>query len=416
MYWIIELAVRNIRRNPRRTALALASIALSVALTSFLNGFTGGVMRNMVKNITKNETGHVRITTTGFEERERFMPLDELIYRGDEIRRAVAEIPELREKLVLSTERILFGTLLSRGSAGVSALGIAADARNEKELLNLDRSVVEGRYIEDRGEAILGIGAARDLGVAVGDSLPVLTQGADYSLRLKRFRVVGLFSSGLSQLDGSVFQVPLEDAEEFLRTDGGVQQILVTLKDYRDAEAAAALIEDALNRSGLGEGLAVRPWTAIGEYPRLIGTMETMYGWISVVVTFLGAFIISNIMMMVILERRKEIGILKAMGLKRRDILLLFVSEGTAMGLAGSALGALLGLGLCGIFSVYGIDFSAAMASMTFPLDPVYYAVVDPASILAMFGLGAAVSLAVSLLPSRRAAAMDPVEAIKSVA
>jgi putative ABC transport system permease protein len=416
MNWLFGMAWRNIRRNRRRTFLAATSIALAVMLTTWLQGFTQGIIGNMVKNLTRNETGHVLITTRGYAERSRFLPLDELLPDPEGVMRTVREIPGLEGQVVLTAGRITFGTLLTNGPRSVSALGIAGDPETEKSLLNLDRGIVEGRYLAGTGEVILGHKAAADLGLGVGDSLRILTQGADSGLRLRRFRIVGLFSTGLHQLDGSLFQIPLDDAKDFLRTEGGVQQILVILKDYRDADRAAGLINGALSPAGGESPLSVRPWTAIGDLPYLIKMMESVYGWMYVIICGLGAIIISNILMMVVLERRREIGILKSMGLKRGSILFLFVTEGALMGAAGSAAGALAGLGLCIINSIWGLDFSAAMSTVTMPLDPVYYAVVNPLGALSMFLIGLGVSVVVSLLPSLRAAAMDPVDAIKSVA
>ncbi len=244
----------------------------------------------------------------------------------------------------------------------------------------------------------------------------VVTQGADYGLHLKRFTVVGLFTTGLTQLDETFFQVPVADARAFLRTDGGSQQVLVMLDDYRKADEAAARIREALAGLPGSEGLLVQPWTDVGEYPALIKMMEEMYRYIFVVVAMLGAFIITNILMMVVLERKREIGILKAMGLKRRDILGMFLAEGALMGAIGSGTGAVLGMVLCYVMSIYGLDFSAAMSSMTMPMDPIFYSRFELLNGLTMFLLGLVVSILMSLSPSRKAAKMNAVDAIKSVA
>lgn len=426
MLWIYNLALRNIKRNRRRTLLAVISIALSVALTTFLNGFTSGVLQNMVKNITKNETGHIRIATQGFTKRARFMPMDELVQDPAALISAIQRIPELQGEIDAIAPRILLGTLLSNGPKTIAAYGIAGDPMTETGVLTMNRSIVKGRYLENKGEIILGKTAAASLGLDVGDSIRIVTQGADYSLRLRRFTIVGLFTTGVPQMDRSFFQIPLEDATEFLRTGGAVQQILIFLKDYTEADRYAQLLRMHLAQKGfsimgnadvsLDEALHIQSWTEIGEYPRLIKMMEGIYLWIEIVITFLGAFIISNIMMMVVLERKREIGILKALGLNRRETLQLFLAEGALMGIVGSGVGAFLGFILCWIFSVYGIDFSAAMGSLTFPIDPVFYAVVNPFGIVAMFVIGLVVSMVVSYLPSRRAALLDPVEAIKAVA
>lgn len=416
MNWVVDMALRNVKRNKRRTILAVSSIALSVMLMTFLGGLVNGVLDNMVRNLTRSETGHVRVVTRGFESRSRFMPVDELVPDPGAVLAAIADVPELKGKVAVASERLVFGTLLSNGPNTKAAMGLAGDPENERSLLNLDRSIAAGRYLAAPGEAILGERLAADLGFKPGDVMRVVTQGADYGLRLKRFTIVGVFRSGLTALDSGVFQIPVEDAKEFLRTDGGVQQITIMLNDYREADNAAALIGAAIAGLPGSEELLVQPWTAIGDYPRLVRMMASVYEWIYFVVAFLGAFIITNILMMVVLERRKEIGILKALGLKRREVLGLFLTEGGVLGFLGSGVGAVLGLGLCYIFSIYGMDFSAAMSTLEFPIDPVIYSRFKPLDGVKMFAIGLFVSVLMSFMPSRRAATMNAVDAIKSVA
>jgi ABC-type antimicrobial peptide transport system permease subunit len=103
------------------------------------------------------------------------------------------------------------------------------------------------------------------------------------------------------------------------------------------------------------------------------------------------------------------------MGMPRREILALVLMEGTMLGVIGSAAGVVLGLGLCALFGVVGMDFSGAMASFSWPMDNIIYATVSPSSALLLFLLGAAVAAVIAFLPSRRAATMDAVEAIRSV-
>jgi putative ABC transport system permease protein len=416
MNWILDMARRNIKRNKRRTILAASSIALAVMLMTFLGGMVSGILDNMVRNLTRSDMGHVRVVTSGFVSRSRFMPVDELVPDPDAVMAAIRAIPEMPGTLVTVTDRIMFGTLLSNGPNTKAAVGFAGDAAAEAELMDLDRSIVEGRYISGPGETILGKKLAADLGFDVGETMLVVTQGADYGLHLKRFTIVGLFSTGLNQLDGSFFQVPIADAKAFLRTQGGSQQVLVMLDDYRKADEAAMLVRSALASLPGAEALLVQPWTAVGEYPGLIRMMENMYNYIFVVVAMLGAFIITNILMMVVLERKKEIGILKAMGLRRREVLGMFLAEGALMGAIGSGIGAVVGMAICYVMSKVGFDFSDAMGSLTMPIDPVFYTRFELSNGLVMFTLGFLVSIVMSITPSRRAAKMNAVDAIKSVA
>jgi len=409
---LLSMALRNLGRNRRRTALAASSVAIAILLVVFMQGMVGGFLGSIVKNYTKNEVGHVNIVTDGYRERERFSPVDAAIPDSGAVIRALEGAPGLEGAVF--AERIRFGVILSAGANSKAALGIAGDPAAEKELLMLDRSVLDGgRYIEGPGETILGEALARDLGLSVGDTLKVLTERADYGMGFKKFRVVGIFRTQVNTLDNAVFQIGLDDARSLLAMGVGAQQVLAMLPDYRDADEAAAAMEKALAERGL-DGLSVRSWTAMGDFPRFILMAESIYFWMYVIVAFLGAFIITNIMMMVVLERKKEIGLLKSMGMPNREVLALFLAEGTMMGLVGSAVGSALGLVLNVVMGKVGLDLTSAMSSFSWPMDNVVYFTVSVPWTVAIFMIGVAVSAVVAYLPSRSAARMNPIDAIRS--
>jgi putative ABC transport system permease protein len=409
------MALRNLGRNRRRTLLASLSVAIAMLIVMFLDGFIGGFMGNIVSNYTKNDVGDLNVTTEGYRQREKFMPLSEYIRDSAGVATAIRSLPELKGRLRTVEERIRFGVILSSGPSSKAALGVAGDPETERGLLMLDRSILPGgSYLSKPGDAIIGAGIAKDLGLKVGDPLKIVTQKADGGIGFKRFRVSGIFSTNVNALDGSIFQVGLEDARDLLGMPGGATQVIVMLKDYRDAAKSAAAVAAALPKAGHA-GLSTVPWTKTGAFADMMVLMSRLYGWIYAVIAFLGAFVIANVMMMVVLERKKEIGLLKAMGMPRREILGLFLMEGSMLGVLGSAAGVALGLGLCGLFSVVGMDFSSAMASFSWPMDNIIYATVSPLDALALFLLGVAVAAVIAFLPSRSAATMDPIEAIRSV-
>lgn len=411
---ILGMAFRNVGRNKRRSALALSSVAISILLVMVMDGLMTGFLGSIVRNYTKNETGHVNISTEGYRARERFMPVDEAMDSSREVEAAIAAAPGLEGKVKSVAERIRFGVVLSSGPRSKAALGIAGDPGAERSLLMLDRSVREGSYLAAPGDAVLGERLARDLGLGLGDVLRVVTQRADSGLGYKRFRVAGIFRTGVNSLDEAVFQVGIADARELLGlAEGASQQLLVMLEDYRDADRAAALIAGALEAKGI-RGLSVQSWTEMGDFPRLVEMAASIYYWMYAVVAFLGAFIIANIMMMVVLERRKEIGMLKSLGMPSREVLALFLAEGAALGALGSALGAGLGLAFNALYSRIGFDFTQAMSGFDWPMDNIVYPRPNPLAALAIFAMGTAVAAIVSLLPARNAARMNPVEAIRS--
>ncbi|HET7838590.1 MAG TPA: FtsX-like permease family protein, partial [Rectinemataceae bacterium] len=166
---------------------------------------------------------------------------------------------------------------------------------------------------------------------------------------------------------------------------------------------------------GGGQRLSVQSWTSIGDIARIASMTATIYFWIELVIAFLGAFIIANIMMMVVLERRREIGIMKSMGMENGRILAQFLAEGTMLGLIGSAAAAVCGTALNAFLAARGIDFSKTVSGTNLPMDNIIHPGVHPLNVLALFGLGVLISAIVAYLPSRSAATMDPIEAIRSV-
>ena len=412
---IIPFAARNLLRNKRRSALAASSVFLSILLVIMLQGFINGFMDSMVRNYIKNETGHVNIATEGYRDRARFMPVDEYIEDSPALAETIRKALAAKDPGAVVAERIRFGVLLSSEHGTAEALAIAGDPAVERGLLMLDTRVLPGgAYLGAKGETIVGEALAKDLGLGVGDNLRVVTQKADGGLGFRKLRISGIFRTGVNSLDGSVFQMGLEDARALLGMEGGAQQIAVMLSGSRDVAGAAAAARAAAAAQGRNS-LSVLPWTAIGEYPKMIQLMNMVYYWVFLIVALLGCFIIANVMTMVILERKREIGILMSMGMPRRAILGLFLAEGTMLGLAGSIAGTGLGAGLILLLGRKGFDMTSAMAGFSWPLDNVIYPSVTPGTLILGIAMGTAVSAAISYLPSRRAALMAPVDAIKAV-
>ncbi|MBD3390667.1 MAG: FtsX-like permease family protein [Chitinivibrionales bacterium] len=411
MLYILKMAFRNISRNRRRSILAFTSVALAIAFVTFFRGFAGGLIRSIVKNYTKNETGHIRITTNAFADKSRFNPVTENIDDPERIVDAIRSDAEIGPEVNLVTERITFGVLLSKRGHNKAAVALGGDPGTEKELMMLQNSIRRGRYLRGGRETIVGAKIADALNLEPGDTLKVMTQGADYALHLRKFAVVGIFETGLNMLDDRFFQIPLEDAKKLLRTGGGTQQILIMLKDYRAADEVAGKIAALLG----DEDLDVASWSSRGDWAAMVRMAGTIYNYIYFFVAFLGAFIITNIMMMVVLERRKEIGIIKSMGFSRFQVLSLFLAEGTILGLIGSGAGLGIGAVINVFFAVKGLDMTAMMSSFNFPMDNVIYFDISPASFLNVLAIGVVVSAIVSMLPAWRASRMNAVDAIKSV-
>lgn len=412
MKTILAMAYRNLFRNKRRTLLAASSVTLSITLIVFMQGFFGGFMDSIIRNATRQESGHIKITTKEYSENERFLPVNKLIDSPERIAAAAAADKTLSRDIALVTERIRFGVLLNNRDRSVPGLCIAGDITNETKMLMLNRSITAGRYLSNERDVILGEALAKSLGLSVGSNLVLMTEGSDGSLRVRRFTIVGLFKTGALGLDKVLFQISIADARKLLRAGKRTQEVVIMLNDYLRSSAVGVRLEKALNDSTL----AVLPWQTKSEIGRLAEFMTATYNIMYFVIALLGAFIITNVIMMVVLERKREIGILKAMGFSRKEILALFLTEGVFLGVAGSIAGSVLGLVITGLLMIKGIDLGSASSALgNFPLDAVIYPRFQAASVVTACVLGAVTAALVSFLPASRAASMEPVDAIKSV-
>lgn len=409
---LLKLAIRNIGRNKRRSVLAVLSVALSILFIVFMQGILKGEMESMVRNYTRQESGHIRITTRAFNDRSKFMPVTENITGADSIVSIVKDIPGVSGKIDLIAERFTFGVLLNNDGNSKSAVAIAGDPENESEISLFKKALLpKSRYLSGPREVIMGSKLAATLKYRLGDNVNVMTQGADYALHLRKFKLVGIFNTKVSVIDETVFQIGLNDARALLRAGKDVQQIFIFIDKYKGADKVAALIRTRLN----DESLSVLPWTQVGTTIQMVKMMDGVFGFMFIIIASLGAFIISNIMMMVVMERRKEIGILKSMGLRQKEILTLFLTEGTVLGFFGSAAGIAGGVLVNGLLSIKGLDFTRVMKNVTIPMDSVIYPQFSVVALVQIFITGVAISALMSWLPSRQAAKMNAVDAIKSV-
>ena len=275
----------------------------------------------------------------------------------------------------------------------------------------MDDVLIEGRYLERDREIILGYKLAEELKYSLGDTIKVMSQTSEYALNMRSFKVVGIFKSGLGNLDGQFFQVALDDAQKLLKMEGVSQQIIIMLQDYNNANAVAIKIRETIN----DESITVRPWTEIGFAYNYTKMAETMYGVIYLIIALMGAFIIGNIMLMVVMERKREIGIMKSMGFTPRSIQFLFLTEGVILGTVGSFIAITLSLVGIALLNIHGVDISSLIGGIdNMGFDNIVYFDVSAGKVLLILGIGIFVSAFVSLAPARKAAKLSPVDSIRA--
>lgn len=257
---------------------------------------------------------------------------------------------------------------------------------------------------------LLGYELARQLGVDVGDWVNLMSPFGSASAigmipRVKRFAVAGLVDAGMIEYDSSAVFVSLSDAQAFFRLDQRVSGIEIRVRDPSRAGEVARALEQRL-----GYPYFARDWMEVNRNLFSAFRLEKFIQFVVLLlIVLVAAFNVAATLIMIVMEKRKDIAILKSMGATNLAIAAIFVFKGAVIGLVGTALGLLGGLGGCSLLARYHF--------IELPKDVFYVSTVPVEIVPANFALVAAASILICVLatvyPARQAARLAPVEVIR---
>ncbi len=409
MRLFLKLAWRNVWRHRRRTLIIVAAMALALGLMMFYDGLITGFNQAIYGNAVQVLGGNIQIHAEGYRLKASQTPLLPLKDDRAAVKAALAD-PRVRS----ATRRINTGGLASsrEGAFAVSITGIEPEL--EQAVNVAQQHVIAGRNLtaEDGDAIFIGKGLAEAMGVGVGDRITLTGRSAHEQMRKRTMTVVGIYDLGMPDIEKRTVYISLKEAQDLYDLPGQSTEISIVLEQIgQEAEVIAAL-KPAL------PGYEIESFEE--NFPELrsaIGTKGAVMNLFGVVIVGIAAIGILNLLLMAVYERRREIGILGALGLKPREISLLFILEGTLIGLVGVAAGIAFGLFLNGMLMRTGLDFSAfssATAYMALINDKIYPGWgVD--KLAGRAGMVAIISALASLLPAREAAQREPAEALHTV-
>ncbi len=404
----VRLAARNTLRRRARTLFTMGMVTFSVALLLLALTWIRGVFGDMTKTGAAI-AGDVRVVTQAFADREELMPLYENVPDEGAVADALRKLPGVR-----SVEpRIITGVTLTTGEEIGDTFAPLAGVRPSylREQLRAHERVVEGAFFSGaEDELLVGHRVMRQLEAKVGDELVLLGTTQDGSLSSIRGRIVGVVRGANGALDSQVF-APLSRVQYLTDMPDGAVELLVYGDHFRDAPALAERLRVA---PGL-EALQVSAWSEREPWRSTMAMVDTTQGIIIFIFVFLSALGIWNTMMMSVLERTHEIGVMRAMGMSRLGAVGLFVGEALAVSVAGGLLGVALALYPAWLIEKVGITIGEQTSSGTsLPMPEVIHGELSLESVLMALGLGLVMALLGSLLPALRAASIQPVSAMRA--
>jgi putative ABC transport system permease protein len=407
MTFLPKMAVKNLFRYGRRTVITASAIAFGIMCFILMDSLLKGIDEDSQRNLIWYETGSAGFFNPEYWEDKDMLPLDRPVAGSESL------VAELRSRNINAVSRIDFsGDLIiykdpypEDGNLQVKLIGI--DVEHDSDVFKLKDNVARGRYLEAGEDGVLmGQWLAKDLGADVGYPLTIVTRTMDGYFQTLDLEIVGILESDNPIVNRYGMYVPLDTARYALEMDDIATAVYISLpRGDRETEMLAELAPLAEEK-----GLDLLDWRIMGaDFVELAKAKRSGSSSILFLVFLIAAVGISNTILMSIFERIRELGMMRAMGMKNSSIRSLFMLEAAGIGFFGSLGGVILGA-LVNIFLVNkGIDYSEMMESgdMGYRISAIVYGTWDPATFITAFCIGTIMAVIVAWLPTRRALKLD---------
>ena len=415
---IALLALRNLRRYLRRTLLTALAMIVGGALLMFSLSLGDGTHESWIDSGVRMGTGHITIESPEFQLSRK---IDDRV--SADARAAVEGAlrdPGVAEQITAVSTKVIVRGLASSaaGARPVQVMGV--EPLGEAEFSTLDEQVVEGRYLEpgDGLAAYVGVDLVESLDLRLGSRLVLTAQDVDREIAGQLVRVVGVFRSGVPAIDQALVHVPLDTVGAWLGSGQDVTNVGVLVAQSNDVPRVASQLRASLAELIESDVIRVIGWReAMPELNAAVAIDDfgnyLVHGILFVII----GFGIVNTVLMSVLHRRREFGLLQALGLTPRQTGALVLIEGLVL----TAFSAVLGIGLGVLVTWYfwgdGLDFSSMMSGeMTFSgvvIDPVIIPLFRGARIAQALLFILMIGGVASAYPAIRAATIDAAEAMK---
>ncbi len=414
---IFKFGWRNFRRNKRRTYLTLTAVAIGVMSIIFAKSYFGGIFNSVTETVIKTQIGHIRIVHKEFLRLERIMPKEHLVTDLNRVKAGISRLPEVE----LINEQIKFNVLLNHEDVNEPAVAFGIDPGKADKNMDLSSTIVKGKYFGDSGsDLIIGKKLAEKLKVTVNDELLLVTTDINYSTYALPFNIAGIYETGFSSLDKHILYIPMQKAQEMLDCGDAAHEILVFLKEREKAGIVCEKIEKIFSENDPGHSIMIIPWQK-NDMVESIPTMMAIFDVIIGIIMFIVALVILNTMLMAVMERYHEIGVIKALGFKNREVFSMILVEALYIGTIGSVIGGIFGGALSAYLEKTGIDVAQLTGGLIEKIDipvpylgKVIYLDLTLSILVGSLIFGILAALVAVLYPAIKSSRMQPVEAFRS--
>jgi ABC-type lipoprotein release transport system permease subunit len=408
----VTLAWRNMWRNWRRTLIASVAIVLGLILLIFMDALIRGSDQAIYGNAVRLYGGNVQVHAPGFRDRAKRLPLLPL-QDGDFVVDNVSEKPNV----VSASKRINTGGMASSREGAQPVSITAIEPESEAAVSLVAENISQGRFLtaDDRDSVLISQELADVLDVTVDDRITLMGRRMDQSMRQRTMTIVGIFDLGMGDAEKGLVYINLPVAQTLYDLRDQETEVAVTLEQIGQEEELIASLEPALPGYEVDSFYTLQP-----EIQQALATKSTFTAGLGFIVLLMASIGILNIMLMAVYERTREMGVLGALGMKGRQLMSLFMLEGSFIGFFSAVIGCTLSWLLVQFVGRVGINWGSLVdtsgAGDVYALiGEVLYPSIPLVNII-YYGIAVVIIAAIaSLIPAWQAAGSEPAESLHHV-
>lgn len=408
-----QFAYRNIMRHRRRSIVTIMTVCLGFVALGVLGGFLNNIFSRLKgQAVVAERFGHLTFSKKGFQENGKLEP-EKYLWNAQELEKilyAVRKNPEVE----LATPRLRMFGVTSNGKASTIFVTEAIVPEDDQKLIKTDidgRKEIQGMITfgannRDNSEVIVGSELATMLKIKKGQSLTLLTSTKDGVANAVDVKMSGDYNTGNPATNDKFILSDFSLAQNLYDTDGA-ERVIVTLKNPENIDVVKTQLLEQL--AGAGLQVEAKTWDELSpSYKKVTTLFGIIFRVLTIIISVIVLLTVLNTMQMVVSERTKEIGTMRAIGMLRSQVIKLFCVEGLIMGIMGCLLAIPILLAITGLLQAMGISFIPPVASVAVPL----VLILKIKNLMFVFALFSIVATVSALLVSRKIANQQIVDSL----